>query len=168
MAARGWANSTVTAIVAGAVAGAAQLGLGYGLGIIVWQPVLNPAGEALWLASLAWAVWIAASSTVLGAIYANGLGTRVASGRAVTAGTPASTGVELARRITISLAAAIGAAVTVPLVMLPARAAHRADTFQPQVTAAAYTVVGIIVGLVIAVVAVNARVIATNLVASTG
>src|SRR5256885_14524849 len=69
MAARGWANSTVTAMGAAAIAGAAQLGLGYGLGIIVWQPTGGPAGEALWLASLTWVVWAAASSTALGAIW---------------------------------------------------------------------------------------------------
>jgi hypothetical protein len=178
MAARGWANSTVTAIGAAAGAGAAGLGLGYGLSIVVWQPVRDAAGETLWLGSLAWVAWIAATSTVLGAVYANGLGTRAASRarRAVTggAGTPAKPGssdqhgraVELAWRTAIAVAAAIGAAITIPLVMLPARAAHRADNFQPQVTAAAYAIIGIIAGLVIAVIAVNVRVIAANLLGS--
>src|SRR5437773_2652198 len=90
MAARGWANSTVTAIGAAAVAGAAQLGLGYGLGIIVWQPTGGPAGEALWLASLAWVVWAAASSTALGAIWT----ARRTAGR-TQLGTPAGTRAQL-------------------------------------------------------------------------
>lgn len=179
MAARGWANSTVTAIGAAAGAGAAALGLGYGLNIVVWQPVRDAAGETLWLGSLAWVVWIAGTSTVLGAVYANSLGTRAAAIRARRAAIdglaapakPGSVGqpgraVELAWRTAIAVAAAIGAAITILLVMLPARAAHRADTFQPQVTAAAYAIIGIIAGLVIAVIAVNARVIAANLLGS--
>ncbi len=176
MAARGWANSTVTAIGAAAGAGAASLGLGYGLGIVVWQPVRDAAGETLWLGSLAWVVWVAATATVLGAVYANGIGTRAALHRARRAesgwGSKPATkvqpgrAVELAWRTAIAVAAAIGAAITIPLVMLPARAAHRADNFQPQVTAAAYAITGIIAGLIIAVIAVNVRVIAANVVGS--
>jgi hypothetical protein len=177
MAARGWANSTVTAIGVAAGAGAAQFGFAYGLGIIVWQPVRDSTGESLWLASLAWALWIAASSTVLGAVYAGGTSTRAAkaasrSGVAENTATRVdgrrrAHAIDLVSRAVIALAAAIGALITVPLVMLPARAAHRADTFQPEVTAGAYAVVGVIVGLLIAVVAVNVRVIAANVVAST-
>jgi hypothetical protein len=180
MAARGWANSTVTAIGAAAGAGAAALGLDYGLGIVVWQPVRDAAGETLWLGSLTWVVWVAATATVLGAVYANGIGTRAALTRARRAATTApepgwgnkaakgqrGRAVELAWRTAIAVAAAIGAAITIPLVMLPARAAHRADNFQPQVTAAAYAIIGIIAGLIIAVIAVNVRVIAANLLGS--
>jgi hypothetical protein len=183
MAARGWANSTVTAIGVSAGAGAAQLGVAYGLGIVVWQPVTGTAGESQWLASLAWVLWIAATSTVLGAVYANGVGARVAvakaaAGPATDDAPPAATAnrsprppggvVDVAWRTAVALAAAIGAAITVPLVMLPARAAHRADNFQPQVTAGAYAVVGIIGGLIIAIAAVNARVVAINVLASAG
>jgi hypothetical protein len=176
MAARGWANSTVTAIGAAAGAGAAALGLGYGLGIVVWQPVRDAAGETLWLGSLAWVVWVAATATVLGAVYANGIGTRAALNRARRAepgrGNKAATrgqpgrAVELAWRTAIAVAATIGAAITIPLVMLPARAAHRADNFQPQVTAAAYAIIGIIAGLIIAVIAVNVRAVAANVLGS--
>jgi hypothetical protein len=191
MAARGWANATVTAIGVAAGAGAAQLGLAYGLGIIAWQPVRDATGEGLWLASLMWALWIAATSTVLGAVYAGGLATRAnAASKKLTAGNAAgpdtaveseaagaaadgdgghrrTRAVDLLWRTAVALAAAVGALITVPLVMLPASAAHRADTFQPQVTAGAYAVVGVVVGLVVAVVAVNVRVIAANIVAST-
>jgi hypothetical protein len=189
MAARGWANSTMTAAGVAAGAGAAQFGLAYGLGIIVWQPVRDATGESLWLANLAWTLWIAASSTTLGAVYAGGLNTRAtlataaaksAAATGAAAGSTAAAGnapdrggrrarvMDLASRTAITLAAVIGALITVPLVVLPARAAHRADTFQPEVTAGAYAVVGVIVGLVIAMAAVNVRVIAANVVASTG
>jgi hypothetical protein len=50
--------------------------------------------------------------------------------------------------------------------MLPARAAKRVDNFQPEMTAAAYAVIGVIVGLLVAIAAVNARVIAVNVILS--
>ena len=68
MAARSWATSIFTAIGVAAGAGAAQLGLGYGLGIISWQPTGNSA--TVWVSSLAWVAWLAASSTVIGALCA--------------------------------------------------------------------------------------------------
>ncbi|MDT5036034.1 MAG: hypothetical protein QOE03_1219 [Micromonosporaceae bacterium] len=184
MAARGWAHSTSTAIGIAAAAGAAQLGLAYGLGVISWQPVTDAAGDALWLRNLTWALWIAATSTALGAIYANGNGGLLTRARATTATgtTPAAPGptasgrtrdgraafgdTGLAWRLTIVLAAAVGAVITVPLIMLPARGARRVDNFQPQVTAGAYVVVGIIAGLIIAFAAVSSRVIASNLLVS--
>jgi hypothetical protein len=161
MAARGWANATVTAIGVAAGAGAAQWGLAYGLSIVAWQPVRDGIGEGLWSSGLTWVLWIGATSTVLGAVCAARLGTRAAATGQVARGP------SLVWRTAMALAAAIGALVTGPLVMLPARAAQRADTFQPEVTAGAYTVVGVVVGLVVAVVAVNVRVIAANIVATT-
>jgi hypothetical protein len=151
MAARGWATSTVIATGVAAGAGAAQFGLAYGLGIVGWQPVNGTTGEGPWLASLIWALWIAATSTLLGAIYASRMTARAT----------------IVSRVATPLAAAIGALITVPLVILPARAAQRADTFQPETTAAAYVVVGVVVGLVVAAVAVNVRVVAANIMAST-
>ncbi len=49
---------------------------------------------------------------------------------------------------------------------VPARAAHRADNFLPQVTAGGYAVVGVIVGLIAAIGALSSRAIATNAIAS--
>ncbi|WP_205862213.1 hypothetical protein [Planosporangium thailandense] len=152
----------MTAVGVAAGAGAAQFGLVYGLGIVTWQPVRNGADNSLWLANLTWSLWIAATSTVLGAVYANGSGTRRLPATAASRST-----VDLVMRIATALAAAIGALVTVPLVVLPARAALRADTFRPEVTAGAYAVVGVLAGLVAALIAVNVRVIAANVVAST-
>jgi hypothetical protein len=164
MARRGWANSTVTAVGAAAGAGAAQLGLGYGLGVVAWQPATDVAGEAIWLASLAWVLWIGATSTVIGAVFAHRSGAGAATERAAARRTGRA--VEVAWRVTLAVAGAIGALITVPLVMLPARAADRVDNFEPQVTAGAYAVLGVIIGLLVAIAAVNVRVIATNVVAS--
>jgi hypothetical protein len=163
MAARGWATSILTALGVAAGAGAAQLGLGYGLGIVAWTPARDAAGETVWLASLTWVLWLAATSAVLGAICADRLSARDPS--TVDTG-PMAGLVAVAWRVVIALAAAIGALITVPLVAVPARAAHRADTFVPQITAGANAVVGVVIGLLIAIAALSARAIMANVVAS--
>jgi hypothetical protein len=191
MAVRGWGGSIAVAIGVAAGAGAAQLGLGYGLGIIAWLPTANEASEAAWVASLAWATWIAATSVVAGALAADRLsggaerlGDPVrAAGRADAAGTPtggapaeprpagrgsAADDVAANRlaavlwRLALAVAAAVGALVTVALVAVPARAAERADTFSPQTIAAGYAVIGVIVGLLVAIGAVTSRAVAAN------
>ncbi|MEV4821674.1 hypothetical protein [Micromonospora sp. NPDC049274] len=73
MARRGWGVSIVTAIGVAAGAGAAQLGFGYGLGVITWTPTDAGANDTAWADGLAWATWLAASSTVLGAVCAQRL-----------------------------------------------------------------------------------------------
>ncbi|MFC0507284.1 hypothetical protein [Micromonospora costi] len=70
MARRGWGGSIATAAGVAAGTGAAQLGFGYGLGIINWAPADADAAPAAWVASLIWATWIAATSTILGAVCA--------------------------------------------------------------------------------------------------
>ncbi|MEU5780080.1 hypothetical protein [Micromonospora lupini] len=78
MARRGWGVSIVTAIGVAAGAGAAQLGFGYGLGVITWTPTDAGANDTAWADGLAWATWLAASSTVLGAVCAQRLHQRSA------------------------------------------------------------------------------------------
>jgi hypothetical protein len=168
MAARGWGASIATAIGAAAGAGAAQLGLGYGLGIIVWLPATNDAGEATWVASLAWALWIAATSTVAGAICAD----RLFDPAPFADGpdrppSPAPLATALGRT-TLAVASAIGALVTVALVAVPARAATRADTFSPQTIAAGYAVLGVLLGLGTALWALSSRAVARNVIATVG
>lgn len=151
------------AIGIAAGAGAAQLGIGYGLGIIAWQPV--DASATTWVNSLAWVTWVAASSTVFGALFADRLssvsapvapGTETMGARAIT----------IAWRIVIALAAAVGALITVPLVALPSRT-PRPDNMVPYFTTGGYAVAGVIVGLVVAMGALTARAIAANVIAST-
>jgi hypothetical protein len=151
------------AIGGAAGTGAAQLGLGYGMGIIAWLPASIGASEAAWKASLAWATWIAATSTIAGALLAD----RV-SGSAEKPSTVDGRGAgPLALglwRIALAVAAAVGALVTVALVAVPARAAIRADTFSPQTIAAGYAVLGVVVGLLVAIAALASRAIAANLI----
>jgi len=161
MAARSWAGPSVTAVAVAAGAGAAQLGVGYGLGIVTWLPADAADGRVPWLASLAWVVWIAATSTGLGSVIAHTL-----SGRGAADGLD---GFLLgAWRATLVLAAAIGALIVVPLVAVPARAAETPENFAPEWTAAGYAVLGVIVGIAVAAAALTARAIAANLVVSTG
>ncbi|HYN97934.1 MAG TPA: hypothetical protein VES42_29175, partial [Pilimelia sp.] len=156
MAVRGWGGSIVTAMGVAAGAGAAQLGLGYGLGIIAWVPAADDAGDAAWYASLAWATWVAAVSVVAGAVLADRLGGVARTPAAVP---PLSAALW---RLALAVAAAVGALVTVALVAIPARTAERADTFSPQTIAAGYAVVGVIIGLFVAIAALAARAVATN------
>lgn len=169
MAVRGWGGTVATAIGIAAGAGAAQLGLGYGLGIIAWLPSTDSAGEAAWVASLAWATWIAATSTVIGAICAErlsapGADPSTVDGEPAAGESPLATGLW---RVALAVAAAVGALVTVALVAVPAREAVRADTFSPQTIAAGYAVVGVIVGLFVAAWSVASRAVATNVIATT-
>jgi hypothetical protein len=173
MATRGWGGSIALAVGVAAGTAAAQLGLGYGLGIIAWTPATDTAGESAWLASLAWTTWIAATSTVLGAIVADRLsageiGTAPPARRSAGGSGAPGPFATTAWRLVIALTAAVGGLLTVPLVAVPARAAHRPDTFAPQLVAGGYAVVGVAVGLLVAIGALTARTVATNITATAG
>ena len=148
----------LTAVGVAAGVGAAQLGFGYGLGIINWAPVDTGAIEPSWFASLAWATWIAAVSTVAGAVCAQRLHER---------GADAEAGGTL-HRVTLAVAGAVGALITVLLVAVPSRAASVPDTFSPQTVAAGYAGVGVLMGLVVAVWTLHSRAAATNVIATVG
>jgi hypothetical protein len=94
-------STTRVAVAAGVAAGtgAAQLGLGYGLGVVVW-PVVPGVDDSVWLGSLGWATWIAASSTVFGAMIAGRLrGGRPAGGFRLALAAAAAVAAGLGRRI---------------------------------------------------------------------
>ncbi|MEW1583998.1 hypothetical protein AB0283_00910 [Micromonospora vinacea] len=93
MARQGWGVSIATAIGVAAGAGAAQLGFGYGLGVITWTPSDAGATDTAWADGLAWATWLAASSTVLGAVCAQRLHQRSAPARTATSPATATEGV---------------------------------------------------------------------------
>jgi hypothetical protein len=168
MATRGWGGSIALAVGVSAGAAAAQLGMGYGLGILAWTPATDPAGESAWLASLAWTTWIAATSTVVGPVVAD----RLSAGDPGAApprrrsrpdgGIPAGPVATTAWRLVIALTAAVGGLLTVALVAVPARAAHLPDTYAPQMIAGGYAIVGVAVGVLVAIAALSSRAIATN------
>jgi hypothetical protein len=173
MATRGWGGSIAIAVGVAAGTAAAQLGVCYGLGIMAWIPATDAAGERAWLASLTWTTWIAATSTVLGAVIADRLsagGPGAAPPRrryGPEARIPAGTVANTAWRVVLALTAAVGGLLTVALVAVPARAAHRPDTFSPQMIAGGYAVVGVAVGVLVAVAALSARAVAANVVLTT-
>ncbi|WP_435121322.1 hypothetical protein [Micromonospora tulbaghiae] len=153
---RGWGGSTAAALGVAAGAGAAQLGFGYGLGIINWAPAGAVRAEAAWVASLAWATWIAATSVIVGAVCAQRLRGRDDEPRGTLP------------RLGLALAAGVGAIVTVLLVAVPARAARVPDVSAPQAVAAAYAGAGLLLGVLLAVWALHTRAAATNLIATSG
>ncbi|MDI6099040.1 Hansenula MRAKII killer toxin-resistant protein 1 [Actinoplanes sp. NEAU-A12] len=151
MAEKGWTAQAATAAGIAAGTGAAQLGLGYGLGVIAW-PVTAIEGDSAWLGSLGWATWITASATVLGAVIAGRLRPeRADRWRGLW-------------RFALALASALGALVSLALVALPARAAVRADTVSPQLVAGGYALAGLLAGLVVAFWAVSSGPVAANLI----
>lgn len=151
MAEKGWTTQAATAAGIAAGAGAAQLGLGYGLGVIAW-PVSAAEADSVWLGSLGWATWITASATVLGAVIAGRLrAERSDRWRGLW-------------RFALAVASALGALVIVALVALPARGAVREGALSPQAVAAAYAAAGLLAGLVVAFWAVSSGPVAANLI----
>ena len=175
MARQGWGGSIATAAGMAAGAGAAQLGFGYGLGILNWAPAEPTTGTAAWVASLIWATWIAATSTVFGAVCAQRLRDRRPStadvgsagdtDRLPGAGGHSGDG---AWWIALAAAAAVGALITVLLVAVPARVAVVPDTPSPRDMAAGYAAVGVLVGALVALWSLRCRAAATNVVATAG
>ncbi|WP_436971286.1 hypothetical protein [Micromonospora chersina] len=157
MARRGWGGSTAAALGVAAGTGAAQLGFGYGLGIINWAPAGAARVEAAWVASLAWATWISATSVIAGAVCAQRL-----------RGTDDEEPAGMLPRLGLALAAGVGALITVLLVAVPARAAQVPATSSPQAVAAGYAVAGLVLGVLLATWALHTRAAAVNLVATTG
>ncbi|HEX5199606.1 MAG TPA: Hansenula MRAKII killer toxin-resistant protein 1, partial [Actinoplanes sp.] len=153
MAEKGWTARVATAAGVAAGTGAAQLGLGYGLGVIVW-PVTVTEDRSEWLGSLGWATWITASATVFGAVIASRLG--AAPARRLT----------WPWRVAFAAFAGVGALVAVALIALPARSAVRLDAHSPQLIAAGYALLGVLLGVIVAYWAIWSRPVAANLIAT--
>jgi hypothetical protein len=101
---------------------------------------------------------VAATSVVIGAVVGDRYGTRPGSGLFVRAG----------RRVVMALAATIGGLLTVPLAALPARYAEITDNYAPQILAGVFAAAGVVLGLLVSLVALNARAVATNVLLTAG
>ncbi|MEV0651208.1 hypothetical protein AB0I28_38740 [Phytomonospora sp. NPDC050363] len=147
MARNAWGTAVVTAFGTAAVIGTAQLGVAYGLTMMDWRD--DTAG--IWSTNMAWTTWLAAVSTVLGALAAN----------VVAAAKEAQTVVV---RLSSALAAGLGAGLIAPLVALPAR-----DSAQAAVSGTPFLAVGIGIaaGLALALIAMAAPPVAWSMYAST-
>ena len=125
-----------------ALAGASQLGLAYGLGIVVLTRALDITLRDHWTAQLAWVAWFAMTAAVVGGIAAR---------RHLPKGSGAGT------RLATSVAAAIGAAVIVPLTMQPARSTH-VDGVQPVLVIGICAALGAAAGIFAAYAALSRQV----------
>ncbi|MFI7659212.1 hypothetical protein ACIBTW_10035 [Micromonospora parva] len=112
MAFRTWGKLLLTALGVSVLAGAGQLGVAYGFGIVRLTGAFTGTTVNQWPAQLVWAGWFAANAAVAGAVL---------TGRLARRDVPAaSTG----RQLAVGGAAALGATVIAPLCMQPARAAE--------------------------------------------
>lgn len=148
MARSAWGTSTLTAFGTAAVTATAQLGVAYGLVMIDWRT--DVAG--LWPTNMAWTTWLAAVSTILGALAST-----------IVAGTRGAAQT-VAIRLSAVLAAGVGAAIIAPLVALPARGGGRAAVSGTPFLAVG---IGIVTGMALALIAMAARPVAWSLYAST-
>lgn len=151
---RSWVRALVTALVTAAAAGAGQLGLAYGLGIMRWdQQFTNP---NMWSAQLTWSAWIAAVAVVAGAV--SGVASLRRHGHEP----------HLGSWLAASLAAAGGGLLTVLLVALPARAAELPHTTDSALEASLAAGFGAVAGVFAALAVLTARLIAGNIYATIG
>jgi hypothetical protein len=174
MAFRSWVRLLGTTLGVGALAGACQLGLAYGLGIVRLTRVVDVTTRDQWTAQLAWVAWFAMVAAVVGALVGSWL--LPAWGPVGAATAPSTTGAEdgdgAARPpalgagtiIALGVAAGIGAAVVVPLTMQPARTAQIAGV-NPVVVIAICATLGAVVGIFAACAAVAQPVSRWSLVA---
>ncbi|MFV2111674.1 hypothetical protein ACFHW0_04940 [Micromonospora sp. LOL_025] len=112
MAFRTWGRLLLTALGVSLLAGAGQLGIAFGFGIVRLSGTFTGATVNQWPAQLVWAGWFAANAAVVGAVLTERLARRD--------GGLAGTG----RLLAVAGAAALGATVVAPLCMQPARAAE--------------------------------------------
>lgn len=110
MAIRTWGKLLLTALGVSVLAGAGQLGVAYGFGIVRLTGAFTGATVNQWPAQLVWVAWFAANAAVAGAVLAGRLARR--------GPVPATTG----RHLAVGAAAALGATAVAPLCMQPARA----------------------------------------------
>jgi hypothetical protein len=144
-----WAKLIWNSAVVAAAAVAAQLGAADALGIIRWDA---PSGDTrAWTALLTWVAFYYAVAVAGGALV----------GRMAVRRAKGSDGV--GARITASLAAVAGASAVVGLAWLPAHNAHPPANVNPGLVVSLTAGAGILVGLVLALVAVFAAPVAVGL-----
>ncbi|OZV82282.1 hypothetical protein CA850_08245 [Micromonospora echinospora] len=136
-----------------ALAGAGQLGIAYGLGILRFaRSFVDAPGH--WPAQLVWVSWFAAGATMVGAVFAERYARR--------ADLPVTTVVQ----VTIAVAATLGATVVAPLCMLPARNAQ-VPSGDPVLTVAVSALFGALAGTVAALAVLRYAPVSWNVAAST-
>src|SRR2546423_4929533 len=152
MAVRTWANTLGVGAGAGLLAGAGQLGIGYGLGILRWDQPFPP-GEP-WHAQLTWLAFFAGVAVVAGGYAAEWYARR---SRLVPT---------LGVRVALALVSAVGAAVILPLTIRPAGLAHPAEGGDPRLSVALTGVAGLLIGVIAAFAALSVPAVSGSVVAT--
>ncbi|MFF4807536.1 hypothetical protein ACFY03_04875 [Micromonospora chersina] len=134
MAFRTWGRLLLTALGVSVLAGAGQLGIAYGFGVVRLDGAFVDGSVNRWPAQLAWVGWFAAVATIAGAVLTERLARRDAS--------PAGT----AELLSIAGVSALGATVVAPLCMQPARAAELGGTVDPVWAVGICAILGAVVG----------------------
>ncbi|WP_306213389.1 hypothetical protein [Actinoplanes sp. RD1] len=147
MAFRTWAKALSATVGVGALVGASELGMAYGLGVVRLTRVVDVTTRDQWTAQLAWVVWFPMIAAAAGAL----------AGATLLRRWSPSTRIGVRAEVALSFAAALGAAVIVPLTMQPARTARIAGV-DPVVVIAICTGIGALVGVFAAWAALAQRV----------
>jgi hypothetical protein len=146
-----WGRVVLTAVGAGALIGAGQLGVAYGLGIVDLDRSFGADAGNQWNAQLAWVSWFAVLAAVGGAAAAE----RVARRHQFTPG--------VGTRILVALLGGVGAGAVIPLSMQPARGAALAQSVDPALVVGLAAGLGAVGGILVAVVALSLRPLAWHL-----
>ncbi|MCI4062726.1 hypothetical protein MRQ36_09135 [Micromonospora sp. R77] len=133
MAFRTWGRLLLTALGVSVLAGAGQLGIAYGFGIVRLGGTFTDGTVNRWPAQLVWVGWFAAIAAVAGAVLTERLARRD--------GFPGGT----TEQLSVAGAAALGATVVAPLCMQPARAAEL-NSVDPVWAVGICAVLGAVVG----------------------
>ncbi|MEE6260412.1 TDT family transporter [Plantactinospora sonchi] len=155
MAFRTWGKVLLTALGVGLVAGAGQLGIAYGLGIVRFNRAFEATTANQWPAQLVWVGWFALVAAVAGTVVAHLLTRRY--------DLPVATGT----RLVTAIGATVGALVVAPLSMRPARTAEVAGV-DPVTAVGTTALLGAVVGLATAVATLHWRTVAHNVAAFVG
>jgi hypothetical protein len=148
-----WGKALLTALGAGALFGAGQLGVAYGLGVVRLDRSFEANSANQWNAQLAWVAWFAMLAAIAGAAVAARAASR--HGRRPGAGT----------RIVLALFSGVGAGVVVPLAAQPARSAKLSESVDPALVVGLAAGIGAVAGLLIAVAVLSLRPLAWNVAA---
>ncbi|MFG1677731.1 hypothetical protein [Micromonospora sp. NPDC049282] len=134
MAFRTWGRLLLTALGVSVLAGAGQLGIAYGFGVVRLDGTFVDGSVNRWPAQLVWVAWFAAVATVAGAVLTERLARRDDRPGGTT---------EL---LSIAGVSALGAIVVAPLCMQPARAAELGGSVDPVWAAGICAALGAVVG----------------------
>ncbi|MGC4893955.1 hypothetical protein [Micromonospora sp. DT31] len=139
MAFRTWGRLLLTALGVSVLAGAGQLGIAYGFGVLRLDGAFVDEAVNRWPAQLTWVGWVAAVTTVAAAAL---------TGRFARSDDrpPGSTEV-----LSIAGVSALGALAIAPLAMQPARAAELAGSADPVSAVGICAVLGAVVGAGVAI-----------------